>query len=196
MGIGLAALTGGLRRAPVLLCGLAAAGLINWLSAMHFVPTLSREASEAVADERFVAKVAPTLPDGSLVISHNPCMWQLQGVNASQFFTIDHMVHEELRELSHEYPGGIYVHWDYWLNAEPEMAADTAQLLIAFSAIEVTRVQSEAYKLALFRIDTPEAIARFGGRPPEPMLRPVDLDKALKQARSQFAPLGAPLPTQ
>jgi hypothetical protein len=188
MGIGLAALIGGRRRAPILLFGLAAAGLINWVAAMHYVPTLSREASEAVADERFVAKVSHTLPNGSLVISHDPCMWQLQGINASQFFTIDHMVHEEMRELACQYPGGIYVHWDYWHNAEPEMAADTAKLLVATNAIEVTRMQSEAYKFALFRIDTPEAFARFGGRLPVPNPRPADLDKALKQARTQLVP--------
>jgi hypothetical protein len=184
MGIGLASLIGGLRRAPVLLCGLAAVGLINWLAAMHYVPTLSREASEAVADEKFVAKTARMLPEGSLVISHDPCMWQLQGVNASQFFTIDHMVHEEMRELANQYPGGIYVHWDYWHNAEPEIAADTAKLLVATNAAEVVRLQCQAYKLALFRIDTPEAFARFGGRLPVPSLRPADLDKALKRARA------------
>jgi hypothetical protein len=184
MGIGLASLIGGLRRAPMLLFGLAAVGLINWLAAMHYVPTLSREASEAVADEKFVAKSARMLPEGSLVISHDPCMWQLQGINASQFFTIDHMVHEEMRELANQYPGGIYVHWDYWHNAEPEIAADTAKLLVATNAAEVVRLQCQAYKLALFRIDTPEAFARFGGRLPVPSLRPADLDKALKRARA------------
>jgi hypothetical protein len=184
MGIGLASLIGGLRRAPMLLFGLAAVGLINWLAAMHYVPTLSREASEAVADEKFVAKSARMLPEGSLVISHDPCMWQLQGINASQFFTIDHMVHEEMRELANQYPGGIYVHWDYWHNAEPEIAADTAKLLVATNAVEVVRLQCQAYKLALFRIDTPEAFARFGGRLPVPSLRPADLDKALKRARA------------
>src|SRR5208283_3194379 len=161
MGIGLAALLGGLRRAPMLLFGLGAAGLINWLTAMHYVPTLSREASEAVADLRFVAQTARLLPEGSLVVSHDPCMWQLQGINASQFFTIDHMIHEEMRELSCQYPGGVYIHWDYWHNAEPEMAADTAKFLAETNAAEVARLQCQGYKLALFRIDTPEAFARF-----------------------------------
>jgi len=195
MGIGLAALIGGLRRAPLLLFGLAAAGLMNWLAAMHYVPTLSREATEAEADERFVARTARILPEGSLVISHDPCMWQLQGINASQFFAIDHMMHEELRELSNQYPGGIYVHWDYWHDAEPDMAADTAKFLAEANATEFTRTQCQGYKLALFRIDTPEGFARFGGRLPVPSIRPVDLDKVLKQARARLAPaMPAPSP--
>jgi hypothetical protein len=196
MGIGLAGMSGGLRRAPILLFGLAAAGLINWLAAMHYVPTPSREATEAVADERFVAQTSRTLPEGSLVISDDPCMWLLQGINASQFFAVDHMVHYEMRELVNQYPGGVYVHWGYWHNAEPERAKTTAALLAETNAPEVARLQCQANKLALFRIDTPEAFARFGGRIPIPSLRPVDLDKTLKKARSQLAPAAPALPSQ
>jgi hypothetical protein len=197
MGIGLAGLGGGFRRVPVLLCGLAAAGTINWVAAMHYVPTLSREASEAVADAKFVAQVARTLPEGSLVISHDPCMWLLQGINSSQFFTIDHMVHHEMRELANQYPGGIFVHWGFWHNAEPDRAADTAKLLVETDAREVTRMQCQAYKLAMFRIDTPESFARFGGRPNAgPPRGNTDLDKALIEARAQPAPGAAAPPAR
>ncbi len=36
---------------------------------MHYVPTISRESAEARADVEFVHRVAPTLPEGCLVIS-------------------------------------------------------------------------------------------------------------------------------
>ena len=49
MGIGLTSVGGALRRFPVALYGLAAVLVVNWTSAMHFVPTLSREAAEASA---------------------------------------------------------------------------------------------------------------------------------------------------
>jgi hypothetical protein len=193
MGIGLAALSAGLRRVPLLLFGLAAAGLLNWMSAMHYVPTLSREAAEAVADARFVAQVARTLPEGSLVISHDPSMWMLQGINATQYFIIERMVHEEMRELSNQYPGGVYVHWDFWNNAEPSRAEITAKLLAETNATEVARMPSQAYILALFRIDTPEAFARFGGRIPT-SAHPANLDQALRRARAQLGPAAPALP--
>lgn len=192
MGIGLGALYGLLRRLPVLGWGLAACGLINWAAGMHYVPTLSREAVEAQADVDFVAKVAPTLPGGSLVLSQDPCLWMLQGINSSQFFTLDHMVHAEMRELANQYPGGIYFHWGFWQNAEPNLAREGARLLANTNAVLLTRTQSFLHKDALFRIDTPEAFARFGGTPPAPSPRVTDLDKLLGQARAEAAAAPAP----
>jgi hypothetical protein len=194
MGIGLAGLYGALRKLPLLVFGLGACGLINWTAAMHYVPTLSREAAEAVADMDFVAKMSRTLPEGSLVLSKNPCMWLLQGVNSSQFFILDRMVHEEMRELVNQYPGGVYVHWDFWHNAEPVMAESTARLLAETKATEIARGQSQAHKLAIFRLDTPEALARFGGKPPASQRRDTDLDSHLARARAGLAPGGAAPP--
>ena len=91
MGIGLAAVYGVLRRRPVFFYGLAAGGLVNWVAAMHYVPTLSREAVEAQADVNFIAEIAPTLPGGAIVLTPDPCIWMLQGINASQIFTLDSM---------------------------------------------------------------------------------------------------------
>jgi hypothetical protein len=187
MGIGLAALYGRLRRVPVLCCGLAAGGLINWVAAMHYVPTLSREAVEAQADVDFVAKMAHLLPEGALVISPDPCMWNLQGINASQFYIIEHMVREEMRELANQYPGGVYIHWSFWHNAEPGAAETTAKLLAETNATVFGRVQCQAYTLALLRIDTPEAFARFGGKPPVRTRPDTDLDRVLAHARAELA---------
>ena len=148
------------------------------------------------ADVDFVAKMSHTLPDGCLVISEDPCMWLLQGTNSSQFFIIDRMVHEEMRELVNQYPGGVFVHWGFWQNAEPGKAASIAKLLVETNAKEVARTQSQAFTLAVFRIDTPEAIARFGGKPPvNSSRRDTDLDRQLTGARAEGAPAGtAPAP--
>jgi hypothetical protein len=186
MGIGLAALYGRLQRVPILFYGLAAGALINWVAVSHYVPTLAREAVEARADIDFVAEISPSLPKGSLVISLDPCLWLLQGVNSSQFFVVNNMVRSQMRELVNQYPGGIYVHWGFWHNAEPNLARETADLLAETHATVFRRMQSQAHKLALFRIDTPEGLARFGGDQP-PLSRPdTDLDKMLARARDRL----------
>jgi len=184
MGVGLAALAGRLRRRPLAGWGLAACGLINWAAAMHYVPTLSREAVEAQDDAAFVARMARELPTGALVVSPDPCLWNLQGVNAAQFFVVEHMLREELRELANQYPGGVYLHWSFWHNAEPAMAGEAAQFLAETHAAVFARTTSQAYKLALFRLDTPEALARFGGRPPADPRADRDLDQLLARARA------------
>jgi hypothetical protein len=194
MGIGLAGLYSGLRKLPLLAFGLGACGLINWIAAMHYVPTLTREAAEAVADMDFIAQTSRILPEGSLMISQDPCMWMLQGINASQVFTIDHMIREEMRELANQYPGGVYVHWGFWNNAEPGIAESIARLLAETKATEIARLQCQAYKLAVYRIDTPEAFARFGGKPPVNQRRDTDLDSHLARARAGLAPAGAAPP--
>ena len=195
MGIGLAAIHARLGRLPTWFYGLAAAGLVNWVAAMHYVPTLSREAIEAVADVDFVAEVSPTLPGGSLVLSSDPCIWLLKGVNASQFYTVNTMVRTNLPELANQFPGGIYVHWGFWQNAEPGAAATVAQLLAETGAKPIARAQSQAFKMGVFRIDTPAAYARFGGK--APIARPqTDLDVRLKEAQEQFAPADTPVPAK
>jgi len=191
MGIGLAALYALLRRTPVLAGGLAACGLINWVAAMHYVPTLSREAIESKADVEFISRIAPTLPGGSLVLSPDPCVWLLQGVNSSQLFVLEPMVRTQLRELANQYPGGVYLHWSFWHNAEPALARETGKLLVAAHATEIARVYCQADKLALFRLDTPEGLTRLGGKPPQSPPRDSDLDNMLTRARAE---LGAPGP--
>jgi hypothetical protein len=188
MGVGLAGLFGALRKLPLLAFGLGGCGLISWVASMHYVPTLSREAMEAVADVNFVARTMPVLPSGSLVISPDPCLWLLQGGNSAQFFVIDQMVHEEMQELANQFPGGIYVHWGFWQNAEPSAAISTAKLLAETHATEVARAQAQTFKFAVFRIDTPEALARFGGKQPPRPRRNTDLDDRLAQAQTEDAP--------
>jgi hypothetical protein len=192
MGIGAAALYAKLRRWPLALSGVLACGLVNWVAAAHYVPTLSREASEAQADVAFVGRMAPTLPEGSLVISPDPCVWLLKGVNSTQFFTIESMVRGNLRDLLNQYPGGIYLHWSFWHTAEPAMAQQAAQLLAEVAATPITRMTSQAFKIGLYRIDTPEGLARFGGKEPEVNPRDSDIDKLYARFRAQVPPLPAP----
>jgi hypothetical protein len=184
MGIGVAGLFGRLRARPALAWAAGAALAINWAAAFHFVPTRGREAAEAVADSEFVAEASRALPDGSLVISPDPCMWLLQGRNAAQIFTLDGMIHSQLRELASQYPGGIYLHWSFWHNAEPVTARTSATLIAETHAMPFLRHDTQNYKLALFRLDTPEALAKFGGERVEDPHADRDLDLLLTAARA------------
>jgi len=186
MGIGAAALFRRLRTRPAWLGALAAAGLINWVAAMDYVPTLTREAIEAQDDSDFVKAMAKILPSGALVISPDPCMWNLQGINSSQYFVLENMLHTEMRELASQYPGGIYQHWSFWHNAEPEMARYTAEYLAQVDAVPFHRVTSQAFKLGLYRLDTPTAFEKFGGRAPEDTRADRDLDTVLAKARARL----------
>lgn len=197
MGIGAAALFKLLRARPIILAGAITVGVINWTAAAHFVPTVSREAAEALADVDYIGRIAPTLPEGSLVISPDPCVWLLKGINSTQFFTIESMVRGNLRELVNQYPGGIYLHWSFWHTAEPGIAQQGAKLLAEVNATPLTRMTSQAFKLGLYRIDTPEGLARHGGNPPPAApKRDSDLDELVARFRAQVPPLPAAAPAK
>ena len=76
----------------------------------------------------------------------------------------------------------------------PASPSPPPRLLAETKAIEIARMQCQAYKLAIFRIDTPEALARFGGKPPSNQRRDTDLDSHLARARAGLAPAGTASP--
>ena len=163
MGIGAASLWQLLRSRPAWLALVFSGCGLNWLAAMHYVPSITRESAEARADVDFVHRVAPTLPEGSLIVSCNPCMWTIEGRNSSQFFTIEDMMRNQMIELRNQYPGGIYIHWNFWDNVEPSLAADARALIHDTAAQTIVSTTSQDHYMAILRADTPTAIAKFGG---------------------------------
>jgi Dolichyl-phosphate-mannose-protein mannosyltransferase len=182
-GIGAAAMFTALRRQPLLLGGIGAVIIMNWVAAMQFVPTLGRESNEARADVDFVREVASKLPTGALIISTDPCVWNVLGRNAAQMFSVESMVRTEMREMVRQYPGGIYLYWDYWMNCEPSYAKVWRQLIIDTHATVVDRRNAEAVKFAVFRLDTPYARGVFGGHS-KIELRSIDVDDVVAEVLS------------
>ena len=187
MGIGAAALGVIFRRRPIVISGIGVVVILNWVAAMHFVPTLGRESNEARADIAFASETAAKLPSGSLVISTDPCVWDLLGRNAAQLPSVEGMVRTQMRELVRQYPGGIYLHWDYWMNTQPQFATIWRQLVFDTHATVFARGNAEAVKFALFRLDTPYAREALGGTAiiegPQ-----IDLDKVIADTPTNTIP--------
>jgi hypothetical protein len=181
MGIGASAVFAMGRRQPIVLGGLGALILMNWVAAMRFVPSLGRESNEARADIEFVREAAPKLPTGSLVISTDPCVWNLLGRNAAQLFSVEGMVRGDLRELVRQYPGGIYLYWDYWMNRDLDHARIWRQLILDAHATVFSRMNAEAAQFALFRLDTPYAREAMGGHA-KIEGPPIDVDEVAAEA--------------
>ncbi len=166
VGIGAGALLGWLRGRTLPLAAGSVLLVLNWVSVMTLVPNPRRESNQARADVAFVRELAPTLPNGSLVIAMDPCLWLLQGRNSAHISSVEQAIHGNLRSLAQQFPGGLYVHWDYWLNAQDDFAAIWQKLLVETQATLVTRRTAAECEFALFRIDTPHALAEFGGPAP------------------------------
>lgn len=184
VGIGASALLAWSRTRPVRLGLIASLAALSWSRALAFVPHLGREAIEVQEEVQFVARQARSLPAGSLVISQVPTMWLVEGRNSAAWFEVERLARDNLRELANQYPGGVYWHYGFWEHAEPDRADHAAHVLVEFGAEEVARFTSHAMNFAIFRLDSPEGLSRFGGPPPRyPARREGELENALRRAR-------------
>lgn len=203
VGIGAAAAAGALRRWPAVGLAVAVAAAMNWAAAMQYVPTLGRESNEARADVAFAREVAARLPTGALVISTDPCIWNVLGRNSAQLFEVEGMVRHHLRELVRQYPGGVYLHWDYWVNTEADHATIWRQLILDTRATVFARLNAEDVQFAVFRLDTPHALQAMGGEA-APSNRPIiSVDAVAAEAQAErpaespaAAPAAPPAPPE
>jgi hypothetical protein len=121
--------------------GLGAAGLVRFVAERGLRPTVplralvvaillfqflwyapvvratTEEAWAARADVRFAQAFAAEIPRNSYVLTHNPGMFHLWGINAGQMsLVISNPAY--VRFLASRYSGGVYVHWNFWCNAQ------------------------------------------------------------------------------
>lgn len=183
MGVGAAALLAMVRRRPA--WGGAAAALVglSWAHTYAFVSGLGREAIEVQEEVEWAAEQARRLPSGSLVISQAPSLWLIEGRNSATWPAVESLARGQLHELANQYPGGVYLHFGFWDNAEGHRADEAARIIVEYGAREITRFGTHAMTFGLFRIDTPVGLARYGGPAPAfPSRREGELDNALWRA--------------
>jgi dolichyl-phosphate-mannose-protein mannosyltransferase len=71
----------------------------------------------ARADVEFARSLVPRLRGNSYVLTHNPGMFQVWGVNAGQMsLAVTNPAH--LDDLASRFTGGLYLHWNFWCNVQ------------------------------------------------------------------------------
>lgn len=91
--------------------------LFQFLWYAPVVRATAEEAWAARADVGFAQTFAAQLPRNSYVLTHNPGMFHLWGVNAGQMsLVIANPAY--VRFLAARYSGGVYLHWNFWCNAQ------------------------------------------------------------------------------
>jgi hypothetical protein len=163
--------------------GLGAAGLAAWLARVlpegrarqavtagllfqflwyaPLVRATTEEAWAARADVRFASHVAAGLPRTSYVLTHNPAMFHVWGINAGQMSlaTVNPL---HIDYLGLRYPGGVYVHWNYWCNAaDPTQQTYCRTALDSAPSAVLREYRERDYRFAFHRLSLPR-------RPPPP----------------------------
>lgn len=147
---------GGRRRTtPWIVAGFFAANLLLYLPQLRAV---GEEAWAARADVRIAKQFASTLPQDSMILTHNPHMFHLWGRNASQVF-LGASDPAFLSNLNERFGGGVYLHWGFWCNVD-DMAqrALCAKVLAEHPGTMVFEQRERDYRYAFYRLDVTPAI--------------------------------------
>ena len=116
------------------------------------VRATTEEAWAARADVRFAEAFAAELPRNSYVLTHNPGMFHLWGINAGQMSRV--IANPAYRALlGRRYTGGVFVHWNFWCNVQDPVQQEICRKALATGPSEMVKEYRERDQhYALYRI--------------------------------------------
>ena len=145
----------------VVVAGLA----FQFLWYMPVVRATTEEAWAARADVRFAEALVPALPPNSYVLTHNPGMFNLWGVNAGQMSLIVDQP-GRLQSLAIRYAGGVYLHWNFWCNVADPVQQSFCRRALGMGTTSVVREYRERdQRFALYRFELTPFPDMEGHRP-------------------------------
>jgi len=106
------------------------------------VRATTEEAWAARADVRFAQSFASEIPRNSYVLTHNPSMFHLLGINAGQMSLVTSNP-AYLRFLSQRYSGGLYLHWNFWCNTQDQTQQEICRKAFSIAPVEVAKEYRE-----------------------------------------------------
>jgi len=119
------------------------------------VRATTEEGWAARADVRFARSLTSELPRNSYVLTQNPGMFHLWGINAGQMSLIVRNP-PYLRFLTERYTGGVYVHWNFWCNVPDPVQRELCREAVAANPAEVVREYRERDQhYVLYRMTRP-----------------------------------------
>jgi hypothetical protein len=140
----------GVRATGVVMAGL----LFQFLWYTPVVRATTEEAWAARADVRFAGSLVPELRGNAYVLTHNPGMFQMWGVNAGQMSLIVNNP-MQLHFLATRYDR-VYLHWNYWCNVQDPVQQAFCRKALDGKAVEIVREYRERdHRYALYRFITP-----------------------------------------
>ena len=152
---------------------LAVVGHLAW-SYLPVVRSTDDSAWAARADVEFARSFAATLPRDAYVLTHNPGMFHVWGVNAGQmaFATRAGFVDD----VAARFGGGVYLHWNFWCNTQDRsQQALCAQIRDRGPVEEVrdSRVRDQHFVFYRMIFMRPRASEALTAHPNDAITRPL-----------------------
>ena len=136
--------------------GLLVAALgLQFLWYLPRVRATGEEAWAARADVEFAHYVAGTLPKNAIVLTHNPSLFHVMGINAAQLSFVTNETSYVTKVLVPRYAGGVYVHWNFWCNvADPLQQEFCKTALRRFPTSLVHEHRERNYRYGFYKLDS------------------------------------------
>ena len=126
------------------------------ISVLKFLPQVRAETQEAWgarADHLYAKEFSSLLPENSIVLTHNPNMFHLWGKNAAQVSLATFEKSYVNQILFQKYTDGVYLHWNYWCNADDSLQNSFCENVISGYNHEVIKEYKENdFRYALYRL--------------------------------------------
>jgi branched-subunit amino acid transport protein len=159
-GLGIERIATGIRSRAVpaasnrtLLAGVLALLLIQFSWYLPLVRETGEEAWGARADVEYAKEFAAALPKDSFVLTHNPSMFFVWGLNAGQLSIASTEPDYVERVLLPRYAGGVYVHWNFWCNVSDPVQVEFCQKTLAIFPHDLVNQRTlRDYRFALYRL--------------------------------------------
>lgn len=168
-GLGASAIAAWLDRVSTSFAGRRVVTILVLAQFLLYAPVLratTEEAWAARADVRFAESLVPDLRGNSYVLTHNPGMFHLWGVNAGQMsLLVTNQRQVELLAL--RYADGVYLHWNFWCNVDDPVQQIFCRQAIEGRSLDLVREYRERdQRFALYRFRTaPLHALDLGDRP-------------------------------
>jgi hypothetical protein len=134
---------------------LAAALFVQFLWYLPQVRAVGEEAWEARADVAFARRVIPELPRSSVVLTHNPAIFHVNGANAAQMSLAAADAGYVVFGLGERYAGGIFLHWNAWCNwADVRQRQFCSETLGLFPNQLFEEYRERDFRYAFYRLET------------------------------------------
>ena len=112
------------------------------------------------ADVAFARREMSTLPPNALVLTYNPSLFHLRGINAAQM-SLASTDPGYVSALRSRYAGGVVLHWNFWCNvADPVQQAFCMDVLNGYSHALMEEHRDRDYRYAFYRLVLPTSGAQ------------------------------------
>ncbi len=130
----------------------AGALVFQFLWYLPLVRATTQEAWAARADVRFARSFAAELPPNSYVLTHNPGMFHVWGINAGQMSLVV-LNPTYVEDLTERFAGGIYLHWNFWCNVQDRTQREFCRLALGRGpATLVSEYRERDQRYAVYRL--------------------------------------------